>query len=1002
MLRRFLYLFFAVGLPGLAQTNSASLRGTVQDPSHAAIPGAQVSATNPATGQVLSAATNDQGIFDFPFIPPATYVLRAERAGFQSYQQQGLVLAAGETRRQDIVLALGSTSDSVTVQANVSALQSESSQLSASIAPQRIENLPMLGRNFTTLISMQPGVSAVQSSSGLSFSVNGGPSGNGFNITLDGTDASAVSTQRVAVARTGYQQTNTTSLEAVQEIRLYTSNYSAEIGRASSGAMNVVTKSGTNDFHFGLFEYFRNSVLNANGTVANAAGQPRAPVRLNQFGANTGGRIIRNRTFYWLGWENSNQRRATTGQYNVLSDAGRAAIVDPSLRTYVEQWIPKANQAPTTNPYVAQLIENQIIAVRESIGTARIDHQITASNNIFFRYNILDATTDIPGLYAPKATGESNSRQQLYTLSDTHTFSASAVNELRLGGNRFVTPQVGGGPLPSVTINGGILASVGTTETYANTAYNGVDSVFLQRGRHGIKIGGEWRKIYSGRRGQGNANFVYNSVTDLFTNVPSQLNIFQRYGGSAGVGGSTSFFVQDDWKVSNKLTLNLGARYDYFFRPSERTGRSYNIISGIPPISNLVFNATGQPMFQRDLNNFAPRVGFAWTLTPRTVLRGGYGIFYAPQQASVGVTTSANATPPFLSTAQTDQAFIQPAVTYTRSDAALLFPLTSYGSKYPAPAPTVFDPNYKESYSQQWNLTVERELLSNTVLSAGYVASKNSKVEAARTLNLTRPLVNSSREDSRFTNITYVGPLSSATYQSLQVNLTKRFSHGLTLDANYVWAHSIDDFSAFFGLNTATVSLQNQNNMRADRGESDFDVRHQFKSSFVYQLPFHTTARFANALMQGWATSGILTIRTGMPYTVTTGSSTGDGLTSQRPNYVGGQSLTTGVPRALNAPILNPLAFTVPVIADPATGLKLGNLGKSALAGPPSVNWNLSVHRNFHVHERGVLEFRAEFFNAFNEVNYSAPVSNMKSPTFGMITGASGGREVQLALKLNY
>jgi hypothetical protein len=986
-----------------AQTNNASLRGTVRDPSQGAIAGARVTLTNTATSQPLTATTNDEGIYDLPFVPPAPYTLEIRKDGFQTYLQRGLVLASGEVKRQDVTLTIGSTSESITVQADVSALQTESSQLGASITPQRIQSLPLLGRNFTNLITMQPGVTAVTPTNGLSFSMNGGPSGNGFNISLDGTDASAVSTQRVAVARNGFQQTNTTSLEAVQEIRVYSNNYSADIGRASSGAMNVVTKSGTNQFHFGLFEFFRNSALNANGTVSNSAGLPRAPIRLNQFGANAGGRILRDRTFFWAGWENSNQRRGRTSQYNVLSDAGRAAILDNDIRTYVNDWIPRASQPATAaNPFAALLIRNEIVGVRESIGTVRVDHRISENNSIFVRYNILDAVTSIPGLFFPKASGESNSRQQLFTVSDTHTFSPSVVNELRIGANRFVTPQFGGGPVPSITVSGGLFTSTGTTETYLNTAYHGVDSMFIQHGRHGIRLGGEYRQIYAARNSQTNGNFVFNTISDFFNNIPSQLNISQRYGGSSGKGGSMSYFVQDDWKATSTLTLNLGLRYDLFFRPGERTGRGFNIMSGIPPIQNVVFNEKGQPAFERDINNLGPRFGFAWSAMPKTVVRGGYGVFFAPQQASAGVTLSANAAPPFVSGANIDPNFILPAVNYTRSDAALKYPFTTYGAKYAPIAPTVFDPNYKENYAQQWNFTLERELAQGAVLSAGYVASKNTNVESARVLNLPRPLFNATREDPRFTNITYIGPLASGTYHSLQVVFTRRFSHGLTIDANYAWAHSIDNFSAYFGLNSSTAPLQNQDDMKRERGESDTDVRHQFKTSFLYQLPVPTHNRILRTAIGGWEVSGIVLARTGTPYTVLTGGSTGDGQNNQRANAVPGQPFFTGADRRLNAQILNRAAFAVPTIAEPTNGLKLGSLGKSAFAGPPNVNSNLAIHRNFRLAEQKSLQLRGEFFNAFNQVNYSGPVTNLNNANFGKIISAGGGREVQLGLKLAF
>jgi len=922
------------------QTNNSTLRGSVRDASEGAIPGVEVRAVNRATSQAFTTVSNEVGLYEFPFLPPGGYVLNVQKSGFQKYQQEGITLLAGDVRHLDITMVIGGTTESVTVQADASALQSDTASLSESISPQRMESLPLLGRNFTSLMTVQPGVSAeVVSGSGLSFSMNGGPSGNGFTLSLDGTDATSISTQRVAVARNGFQQTNTTSLEAVQEIRVYTNNYSVDIGRSTSGAMNLVTKSGTNQLHFGLFEYFRNSVLNANGTVANAAGLARAPIRLNQFGANAGGHIVHDRTFFWLGWENSNQRQGQTDTYNVLSETGRAAITDAGVRRYFEDWIPLPNQPPTAlNPAIALLIRNDIVAVRESIGTARIDHRVTNKNSVFFRYNILDAVTQIPGLFYPKSAVESNARQSLYTLSDTHTFSPSVVNELRIGANRFLTPQIDGGPVPSLTVAGGILAATGSTTSYVNTAYNAIDSVFVQRGRHGLRAGVEWRQIYSGRWSNAISNFVYNTLANLYNNTPSQLSIVQRYGGSCGTGGSISSFVQDDWKVRSNLTLNLGLRYDLFFVPGERTGRAFNILSGVPPISNLQFNQVGQAVEKRDGGNFGPRFGFAWNLAPKMVLRGGYGIFFAPQQASMGVTLSANGSYPFRSQADTDFAFIQSAVSYTQSDAALLYPVTTYGTtKYPQLAPTIVDPNYKENYAQQWNITIEREFATGTTISAGYVASKNTNVESSRILNLPRPLVNNTRENSLFTNVTYIGPLSASSYQSLQLVFTRRLSRGLTVEANYTWSHSIDDWSAFFGLNATSSPLQNQGNLDADRGESDFDARHQLKSSFLYQLPFHPAQPFMRQIARGWEVSGIMVGRTGLPFSVMTGGSIGDSLNNQRASYVSGQPLHTGSARALNALVLNPAAFVIPTGADPTTGFRVGNMGKSALAGPPSV-----------------------------------------------------------------
>lgn len=999
--KSFVALFVFAGSV-LGQTNTATLRGIVTDPAAASVPEATVTALHVASGLARNAKTEAGGGYELTFLPPGEFILTIEKPGFQIYRQQGIILAAGETKRQDVSLTVGSTSESVTVTANVTALQNETAMMSASIQPQRIQSLPLLGRNFNALISIQPGVTTQQTGNGLTFSINGGPSGTGFNITLDGTDATAVSTQRVAVARNGFQQTNTTSLESVSEIRVYTNLYSADIGRATSGSVNVVTKSGTNQMHFGLFEYLRNSVLNANSTTANAAGLERAPLRLNQFGANVSGPVIRDRTFFWAGWEGVRQRRGRTSNYTVLSDAGRAAIQDAAIRAYTEEWIPRANQPPiAANPLAALRIVNEVIAVREDIGTARVDHSVTQRNNLFFRFNILNADTSIPFFFSPKTQQGSNSRQYLYTLNDTHSFSPTIVNELRVGANRFVTPQLNPGPQPTITVQGGFFATLGSDEVFANTAYNVNETLFIQKGRHGIRAGAEWRQVVAGRRGNGNSNFVFANLNDFFFNRPQQYNVFQRYGGSAGLGGSLAFFIQDDYKVNSRLTLNLGMRYDYFFLPSERTGRSYNILSGIPPVTGLRFNRTGEAMYNiRDLNNYGPRFGFAFSLTPKTVLRGGYGIFFAPQQASIGVTTSANATQPFLSDSEVDRAFVQPATQLRNTDAPLVFPRTEYNFTYTPPSPNVFDPNYRENYGQQWNLTLEREIARDSVISLGYVASKNNKVEGTFSTNLPRPLLGNTREDPRFTNINYRGPLNNANYHSMQATFTQRLRAGLAIDANYVWSHSIDDFQGFDTLNDGTVRAQNQQDFRSERGESAFDARHSFKMSAQYQFPFRSSNRSLNAVISGWAASAIVTARTGNPYTVLTGGSVGDGLNFQRPNLTGAPF--TAAPQKLNEQVLNRASFAVPTAVDPSTGYRLGSLGKSPFTAPGFKSFDLSAQRNFRIMEKLNLQFRAEFFNTLNLVNYNAPVSTLNNPNFGRIIGAGSPREIQFGLKLNY
>jgi hypothetical protein len=974
-----------------AQTNTAVLRGTVTDAAQAVLPSAAVSAMHLATGQTRTATADEAGNYELSFLTPGAYRLSVTSAGFKTYTQEGITLAAGEIKRLDVTMTAGGASETVTVTANVTAVNSETGELSTGITPKQIESLPLLGRNFNTLIALQPGVRANRATVGLSFNINGGPAGNGFNITLDGTDASAVSTQRVAVSRSGFQQTNTTSVEAMQEIRVYTNLYSAEIGRSTSGAVNVITKSGTNDWHFGVFEYLRNDKLNANSATANAARLSRAPSRFNQFGANASGPVFRNKTFFWAGYEGVRSGRGRTSTYTVLTDAGRAAIKDAAVRSYVDEWIPRPNQpALANNPNLALLIRNETITTREDIGTARVDHQFSAANSMFVRYNIVDATVTEPGLFAPKSSAQNLMRQHLTTVSDTHTFTPSLVNEFRLGGNRFNTP-----------VMASVFGAAGDRDLFLNTAWHLTDTLVWQRGRHALKFGVEYRGIKSNRVRTGNQIFTYTSLNDFFNNTPSQLGFTVGLGGPSARGGNVSGFVQDDWRVSQKLTLNVGARYDYFFVPGEGSGRAWNLKGPLFPLAQMQFTRRGERLMNRDLNNLAPRFGFAWTFAPRWVARGGYGIFYAPQQASAGVTMSSNGRPPVIAAGDVQLAYTQPTVNYTRSEAPLRFPEVNVNAKFPVFTPSFWEPDYRESYAQQWNLTIEHEVFKDTVARLGYVGSKNTKVQGALQFNLLRPLQGNTREDPRFTAIELYGPYFSGVYHAMQAVVSRRLSRGLAVDANYTWSHSIDNFGGFFGLNAGAAPIQNFGNLRAERGESEFDIRHSFKSSVVYELPFRPASRALSALTRGWAVAAIFTAETGTPFSVLTGRGVGDGFNNQRANLVS-TSIYTGSRRELNAQILNPAAFAEPTAADAATGYRFGNLGKSALVAPPFVNWDFSLQRNFRFTERLNLQFRAEFFNAFNQVNYNRPVNTLNNPNFGRIQGTTSPREIQFGLKLTY
>jgi hypothetical protein len=712
--------------------------------------------------------------------------------------------------------------------------------------------------------------------------------------------------------------------------------------------------------------------------------------------------------FFWAGYEGVRRRTGQTSTFTVLSDAGRAKIVDPAIAAYVRDFIPRANQPATSNPNIALLVRNDVAPVREDMGTARFDWLVSSADNLFVRYNIHDAIGTTPGLGTPKNDTLASPRQQLGTISLTHILSPRRTLNLRAGVNRLVNLSGTTGPDPGISVSGIFGVSGGFLNQYAIAHTYAADFTEV-RGNHTLSTGFEYRTTVINRSQRGAANYTFLAssaqLDNFFRNVPDQFSSASVIGGNSGLSGSLSGYFEDAFKMSRKFTLTAGLRYDYFFRPTEKYGRIIGIVGSPFPISDLHFTKPGDEVIPRDLRGYGPRIGLAWSPRGTLVLRAGYGIFMGLNYPALPTAAAFTMVPPIIPKELYDPNYAQTSIVFSRQDRSdLFFPNVSFVTpeallaKTPPPSPNFPMPDWRNTYTHQWSLRVEDEIARGTRLSAGYVGSKSVGVIGEDRFNLIRPLQGNTRENPLFSNITLRGSFNNANYNSMQISLNRRLSRGLQLNLSYTWSHSIDDIFGFADLNNPGVTPQT-NSLRMQRGNSAFDMRHDLTIDYYYELPTNRFGHLPRSVVSGWVVGGITRIHSGTPYTVVTGGNVGDGVHTQRPNLVCANA-STSVSPGLFAQVLNPACFQVPATRDPGTGFFVGNLGRDTFFGPSSLNFDVNLSKNTRLSERLTYQLRADCFNAFNNTNFSTPVSSLNNPDFGRILGAASGRAIQFAMKL--
>jgi hypothetical protein len=1029
-----------------AQTATATLVGRAQDPSGASLAGVTITLTQVATGQTRTVKSDSNGNYIFLLLPVGEYVVTAERSGFQKLVQRGIALQVDQRANLDLTLRVGQAVETVDIRAGVSPLQSETAAVGTVIDRNKVVQLPLNGREFQQLALLVPGTVPPAQGSSLSFR-------GGFNVSgaresanyflLDGIDNNNSSAN---------QYTFRPSIDMIEEFKVQTSAYSAEFGRGAGAQINIITRSGGNQYHGNAFEFLRNSALDAKNFFDLPGKIPS--FKRNQFGATFGGPLTlpriydgRERSFFFVSYEGLRLRQGVTrgaavplpamldGDFSSLLDrATPIRILNPqtrqpfdgnripkSLISPIGQAIARSFPAPN-NP--SDPVRNYVSSISRPQDydqfSVRVDQRISGNASIFVRYSInedeqIDVFDSLIGTLSTNLPGfgrVDGQRTQSVSMSYTHIITPRTVNELRLGYNRlrqtrapenatdyvgqFGIPGLAREPrdygFPAIRVTGfdPLGDSTQLPQGRADNTFHIIDNLSLNRGAHTIKAGSDIRPFQSNNfnpifaRGDFRFTGLYTGfgLADLLLGLVAQSTRGQGDPVRGRRQKSYGAYIQDDWKVNQRLTLNLGLRYEL----NPPLTESHNRMSTFDPASGSIViagvNSGGRSVYDWDKNNFAPRIGFAWTPATKTVVRGGYGVFY--DLLIVGNELGALFfNTPFRTTENYNGSLTNQVTIADPFPARLL----SAG----AIAPNAAQRDLRNSYVQQFSFGIQRELSSDLVIEASYVGSRGVKLIRSRNINqalLGTGSINSRRPYPNFGNIAYRESSANSNYHSLQLRAEKRLAHGLSFLSAYTWSKSIDDSSGVPASAATNNNPQNSYDLRGERGLSEFDTRHRFVFSGIYELPFGK-----NPILRDWQVAGIIALQSGRPITPRISRDVSNtGQLQDRPNLIGDPKLDDPDP----ALWFNTAAFFVP------TTNVFGTAGRNILIGPGYANIDMSLAKVFRFSEQSRLEFRAEVFNLFNHPNFDLPNATADSMQFGKVFSAGPSRQIQFGLKLAF
>jgi hypothetical protein len=1122
----------AVGMTGrlAAQTAaSGAVAGTVHDASGAVVAGTEVTATNEGTGESRKVTAGEGGKFIIPLLPPGRYRVESHKAGFRSEVVSGIEVNVTETARFDVVLQVGSLDQSVTVEAAPAMVQTDSTALGRVTGEREVTGLPLVSRNYTQILGLSAGVvtgvnnAAALGNGGSGVGYGGAPSVHGNRPYDNSFKMNGVSVDDPG-GQTGVPVPNP---DALQEFKVQTGQHDASYGRNAGANVNVVTRSGSNQLHGSLFEFFRNEKFNANDFFSNRQGRPRGLLRQNQFGLAVGGPIIRNKLFFFGSYQGTRQTNGIVGTCRAnaqtppltddrsaaaigrmyagrrgllqtqLGNVGPAILADGSNIHPVALKLLQAKRGDgsfviptpqTINPNAALDVQgfsafSEACSFNENQGVASIDYLPTSKQKLTYRMFIspMRQTTTFPGGQVPGFQTEGDTTFTNLSASHRYIARADLLNEFQVAFNRILgdpRPQspfkysdlgilAASDNLPSIGF-GALTVGGGFPVSAALNTYHLEDSVWYVKGRNTLRIGGSASRI------EGNV-FQFKYISQLaFLSFPDfllGLNGQQNGTGISNVYGSVdligqpermwrahdgSLFVQNDWKVSPRLTLNLGMRYERLGHYADKLGRNGQLflsrmnpnpaaagsIAGYMVPSNFrgtVPDGVGRLDNEWGLNgngqnNFAPRIGFAWQALPtagRLTIRGGFGTYYS--RPTIQQWFQVLGGPPFtllrISTAAANAA----ATLATPFDLPLP-PGDEFPKFFPySPTTTrtskIVDPDFRSQIVQQGSFNIQSQLQRNLLLEVGYVGNRGTHMVRSRSVN--QSLAASDAAPIRgfttntFANIARRVPFAGWTpdglveiessgslwYHGLNATLTRRFSKGLQFLGAYTFSRSVDSegFNSQQSSAGTAIPLGDQNNAAGRRGPSSYTRRHRFVLSAIYEVPSFVSGGPLKALASGWSISGVTVIQSGVPLTFTgTNANNAFGITGDRaqlaPGCTHADLVNAGNLRQNLSNYFSRSCFTTyQVTGSDGRATAFGNSGVGIVEGPGQANVDVAIRKRTAVRaisETAAIEFRAEAFNLLNRAHFGNPNLNSSAAGFGSITNTVGNpRLMQFALK---
>jgi Carboxypeptidase regulatory-like domain len=1067
-----LALFFSCLCAPLSTAQvSASLSGLITDPSRAAVPAASVTAKNVDTGLSRTVPTDQGGRYRFFALPVGPYEVRVTKDGFAEGIRSGVRLVVGQDATVDLGLRLGQVSEQVKVTGDAPVVNLTTQDISGLVGERQVKDLPLNGRSYDLLLTLNPGIvnftwektggiGVSNSTTGNNFAVSGNrPQQNIF--LLNGVEFTGAAENNM---QPGGSSQELLGVDAIREFNVLRDSYGAEYGKRPGGQVTIVTQSGTNQLHGSVYEFLRNDALDAPNFFDQGSAPP---FQRHQFGGSLGGPIRANKTFLFGNYEGLRQHLHQTSVAFVPDAASRAAAV-PSVQPLLNLW-PVAPAGAPDFTGIAQVFSSPFQTIREDFGTVRLDHTLFSRDSLSAVYTIDDGNDLTATVLDPYSSDILTLREQVISLDETHSFSAFTVNVARVGYSRagyfFTGLPTPGTPASSVpgfllghqvgaVVVGGSAASNpqaaiglagsnnGSDLRIARNLFTFEDRVAMTRGRHQLTLGAWFQPFQSNETialsqyGQltfsSLSSFLQGSASSfLWDPTPTEMNWRSLFG---------AWYISDVMRIAPRLTLSVGFRDEFTTGWNEAHGRAANYTFGNGVISNNPH--IGHSLFTTNHAKFLPepRIGLAWSpLSDRTVIRAGFGM-YNDLQDALGYRTDQNA--PF-----------NPV--YSVGSATTSFQVSSLPIDPTAPPPTGaklvpggVQPDMRTPTLISWSLRVQQEVSTNTSLTVGYVGSHGYHELIGIDANEPFPVIcPASPCPATYPNVPTLGVLAGApvpagayyvptttranptiantwtwfslgtsNYHALQVDVNRRFSHGLSLRGVYTWSKALDDGDSLnaTAAPNAPGLVSNPFDLEADYGLATYDVRHIGVINAVYNLPFgkgqplaNTLEGWSNALVSGWSVNSIVTIQSGFPFTPQLSynpSNNGDTRNPVRP-FV--NPAFTG-PAVLGKPSqwFNPNAFLAP----PAGSGFYGNLGRDTLIGPGLATWDFSAFKTTNLRERLVLQFRAEIFNLLNRANFNTPnlitftssASGTKvSGTAGAITSTSTtSRQVQFGLKL--